>query len=29
MVVGNSYYAVGEDIGGWFEVGNVEFTDVF
>jgi hypothetical protein len=29
IVVENSYYTVGEDIGGWFEVGNVELTDVF
>ena len=28
-VVENSYYTVGENIGGWFEVGNVELTDVF
>ena len=29
IVVENSYYTVGENIGGWFEVGNVELTDVF
>ncbi len=29
IVVESSYYTVGEDIGGWFEVGNVELTDVF
>ena len=28
-VVENSYYTVGENVGGWFEVDNVEFTDVF